>query len=502
MPPVETNRALTEEEIAAQVDSLAADLRHSELAALLREDHPFYEQRSAAAVVRLRGWILLALARAGITDDTLHFVLEELDNGLHPYLVAAAARALRSYPAANSAFAPFVIRALGNIMGHNEPVSFAAYGDYVLVPGTGTSPVGELLETLIWMASAARAVLAEVRALRGPAFPGRLNGRLDTAIQAIAADPPESAPGTQEAACCDLRGMLPWAQHSLHPDQKVIFEDDHGSRLGFEDVFRGHPTIVVFFYTRCDNPLKCTLSISKLGRVQKLLQERGLADRIHTAAITYDPAFDLPARMRSYGERRGLSLDTGNRMLRTVEGTASLRRHFKLGVNFVESVVNRHRIEAYVLDAKGRIAYSFGRLQWEEADVVDRAVTVLDSADARGKSGSASTAFGAMASIGLAVFPKCPVCWAAYLSMLGVAGLQHIPYAPWIEPLLAAGALVNLASVWLRTRTTHRMTGAWMVTAGVALIGLSRFGWVTSGLGVAATLAGSLVSALSTESQP
>jgi len=99
MPPVETNRALTEEEIAAQVDSLATDLRHSELAALLREDHPFYEQRSTAAVVRLRGWILLALARAGITDDTLHFVLEELDNGLDPYLVAAAARALRAPPA-------------------------------------------------------------------------------------------------------------------------------------------------------------------------------------------------------------------------------------------------------------------------------------------------------------------------------------------------------------------------------------------------------------------
>jgi len=80
--------------------------------------------------------------------------------------------------------------------------------------------------------------------------------------------------------------------------------------------------------------------------------------------------------------------------------------------------------------------------------------------------------------------------------------LQHIPFAPWIAALLAAVALINLASVWLRARTTHRMAGAWLVTAGVAMIALSRFGWETSGLGIAATLAGSLVSALSPKSLP
>ena len=37
----------------------------------------------------------------------------------------------------------------------------------------------------------------------------------------------------------------------------------------------GHPTIVVFFYTRCDNPLKCTLTITKLGQMQRALEARG-----------------------------------------------------------------------------------------------------------------------------------------------------------------------------------------------------------------------------------
>ena len=53
-------------------------------------------ERGAAAIVRMRGWVLLAMARAGVSDAALVFVLEELDTGIDPYLVAAAARALRS----------------------------------------------------------------------------------------------------------------------------------------------------------------------------------------------------------------------------------------------------------------------------------------------------------------------------------------------------------------------------------------------------------------------
>src|SRR5687767_14411567 len=90
--------ARTEQQFATLVDALAADPdRRGQLAGLLREDHPFYDQRGGAAVVRMRGWALLALARPTLTDDALPLVLEELDAGVDPYLVAAAARALRCY---------------------------------------------------------------------------------------------------------------------------------------------------------------------------------------------------------------------------------------------------------------------------------------------------------------------------------------------------------------------------------------------------------------------
>jgi protein SCO1 len=53
----------------------------------------------------------------------------------------------------------------------------------------------------------------------------------------------------------------------------------------------------------------------------------------------------------------GVLLNANHRMLRAIDAISALRAHFKLGVNFVASVVNRHRIEeVYLLDAAGTIA--------------------------------------------------------------------------------------------------------------------------------------------------
>jgi protein SCO1/2 len=138
-------------------------------------------------------------------------------------------------------------------------------------------------------------------------------------------------------------------------------------------MFAGRPSVVVFFYTRCTNPNKCSLTITKLARLQSAITDRGLAGQIRTAAITYDPEFDLPPRLRAYGENRAVTFDDHNRLLRTTKGFRTLSRYFGLGVNYGPAVVNRHRIEAFVLDDAGRMAVSFTRLQWDVRDVLDRA---------------------------------------------------------------------------------------------------------------------------------
>ena len=313
MPPVAATGALSEPQFAALINALSSDpTRREELTDLLREDHPVYDQRGAAATVRMRGWILIALTRVGLTDTALLFVLEELDAGSDAYLVAAAARALRSYANPVAAFAPFVMRAITNIRYHEEPVAIDHYGEYA-TSATDTTPVRELLATLVWLGPHARGVFPEIKALR--ANPGGFSKKLlievDRAVKATADPARLDEHGTD--ACCTLPtgfgNALSWARDSRRGCETIestVFEDHDGARITFGEFFRGHPSVVVFFYTRCNNPQKCSLTIAKLARLQKLLLDRELTEEIRTAAITYDPAFDVPQRLRGYGQSRGV----------------------------------------------------------------------------------------------------------------------------------------------------------------------------------------------------
>jgi protein SCO1/2 len=519
MPHFPVTNGLSEAEFAAWIDKLGVEAAgRAELLALLREDHSVYDQRGATAVVRMRGWILLALARHSLTDEALLFVLEELDTGRDPYLVAASALALRSYPAPAAAFAPFVMRALNNIRYHDEPVNFNAYGEYATA-ATEVTPVRELLATLRWLGPTARAVLPELEALRAnrASFSRKVLVEFDRTILAMTQG---SAPdvGLRDA-CCSLPNFfgnaLSWGRESrrgCEPVESILFEDQDGGSVTFSEFFCRQPCIVVFFYTRCDNPQKCSLTIAKLARIQGLLAERGLSDQIRTAAITYDPSFDGADRIRGYGANRGVRFGGGHRMLRPTGGIDALRAHFKLGVNFVESLVNRHRIEVYLLDAAGAIARSYERIHWDEQEIVAQAGALLREDDLpvtsrtratptrRAASSRGLPIAGTLASLGFAFFPKCPFCWAAYLSVFGIAGLEQIPYLPWLKPLFVVLMLLNVFSVWVRSRTTRRATALVVVLAGALAIALSRIvpdlAQLGAWLGVGLTLTGSFLSAM------
>ena len=501
--------SLPETEFESLVETIVNDpARHNQLTELLHEDHEIYDQRGAATTVRLRGWLLIALARVGVSDAALIFVLEELDTGTDPYLVAAAARALRAYPIPTEAFAPFLIRAINNIRFRNDPVSFEAYGEYAF-DEESTNPVAELLTTLEWLERHARGVLPDLEVLldKRNGLQGRLRAQVKQTITAIRAPDQDSGD-----ACCTLpaglRNKFSWKLDLRGRSDEIeatVFEDHNRDLVTFGEFFKGQPTIVVFFYTRCDNPLKCSLTITKLARTQELLKARGLIDHINTAAITYDPEFDTAERIQGYGRNRGVSFDLRHRMLRAIDGIEPLRKHFKLGVNFIESLVNRHRVEAYIVDQRGQVAAVFERIHWDEEELVRQATEILheqNTASVRktaARKQTASPLLGTLFSIGFAFFPKCPICWAAYLSLFGIAGLEQIPYSPWLRTVFAIVMLINLGSVWLRARATGRMLGFYLVSLGAMAIIVSKFrdSWAALAVvGILFTLSGSMLSSL------
>ena len=102
-------RAMSEDEFATLVNRLAADpIGSAQLTDLLREEHTVYDGRGTATVVRMRGWILLALARSGLSDKALIFVRRAR---FRYRLTSCRGRRALRLCAAGMALAPFVVRA-------------------------------------------------------------------------------------------------------------------------------------------------------------------------------------------------------------------------------------------------------------------------------------------------------------------------------------------------------------------------------------------------------
>ena len=99
----------------------------------------------------------------------------------------------------------------------------------------------------------------------------------------------------------------------------------------------------------------------------------------------------------------------------------------------------------------------------------------------------------------LAIAPKCPFCWAAYMGALGSMGISvQIPYQPWLLPLLVGLLAVNLAALFLRARSRGRFGPFYLCLLGGAAIIGGKFLLDSSAamaLGVACILAGSVWSA-------
>jgi protein SCO1 len=363
-----------EDHVAALADSVRkAPERRDLLVALLPERLPLYEGRSANETIRMRGYILASFEQAGLPDEAFPFVCEELESGRDAYLVAAAAKAVRGMQRPSSEVAPFLVKAIDNIKYVDDAVTFEQYRPQWPLTSY-TTALAEIFRTLGWLGEHATPVLPDLEALvNGAQLSAVARGELHNAIEAIR---PHQASAASSCCCgkpvrAPVNPPSPTWPSGVMPD--VDFEDHDGTTVRYDDLFGGKPSIAVFFYTRCPNPNKCSLTITKLAQLQNGIVAEGLSGKLRTVAITYDPEFDVPARLRAYGSDRGVMFNDDQRMVRTRKGFAQLQERFQLGVNFTGSTVNRHRIELFIVDSDGDIAVTFARLQWAVAEVLARA---------------------------------------------------------------------------------------------------------------------------------
>ena len=442
-------RETSEAGIAALIDEVRSTPGQGrELLPYLPLQHPLYTGRSTNAVVRIRGYLLAAFGDTGLPAVALPYVLEILESDRSAYLVAAAAIALRGLPAPAPEFASFLAKAFRNVKLVDDAISFDAYHSrWPLV--NQTTALLEIIKTFRWMGSGAGTVAPYFRKQCDDCYVSdKVKAQIRVALQAI-----EQEADVQSSGCCRPlflgRSSRGGGGHLPREVADLSMEDHLGETIEYGEYFVGRPAVVVLFYTRCDNPNKCSLTVTRLGQLQKQLADEDLSNLVKTAAITYDPVFDSSLRIKAYCEHRGVCLGDTDRAFRIESGTAVLLRYLDSGVNYIGSVVNQHTIELFLLDDNGRVSGRFQQLQWEPAEIVARLRALLatktGSSGARGRLG---VLLSPILSLLIIISPKCPICWAAYLSVLGLTNIQLLRWTGWLLPLFVGLLLANLFSFY------------------------------------------------------
>lgn len=344
------------------------------LAAMLAEQSPFFTGRGNNEAERLRGYILASFETAGLPPEAVPFVLEELETGRNPYTVAAAARALRGAPEVPAEAPALLVGAIARLRGSDDVVSFERF-EPTPASGNAATALAELARTLALLGPRAKPAVGDLLALirgEGETFSPAVRAELARAAEALArAEPPATACSCADdgAGIVAPRSAAPFASAAPKDLRDLALETQDGARLSFSAAFSGRPTALAFFYTRCTNPEKCSLTVTRLAQLARRLLTEELDANV--AGITYDPRFDRPARLKTYGADRGMIFSRRCSLLRTIGPFDPLREAFDLGVGFGPVTVNRHRLDLVVLDASLAVAARFERRLWHEEKVLD-----------------------------------------------------------------------------------------------------------------------------------
>lgn len=479
------NRNTPEEDIAGEIDRAKASKTGRDfLLKLLDKSQEIYAGRASYQVDRIRGYAIASFEVVGLSELALPHVLEELDNGHSPYLIAASAKALRGWRSKDIFPSNFLIKALTNIGHKDDCTSFESYWPNAKPSGV-TTATREILLTLQWMGGRAKDSLVFLKRFR--------NGE----IYSISSENRQLVQETIDkiyhsnsftGSCCQVVSSKQLPKYlTIKSLMEIKLQDQEGDILRFKDFFAGHLTVVVFFYTRCDNPNRCSLTISKLAQIQTSLSNKGLS-RVRLAAITYDPSYDINTRLKEYTLNRGLIHNDNCKVLRTLEHRQNqIADFFNLQVNYRDTVVNHHSIELFIINSNGYVIQSFTQFEINSEDVVN-AIEKCHLNFSNRSNYISHFANGAISYLML-LFPKCPLCWATYMSALGLSGVSWLNYDPNLIWVLSAFAAINMALIFFRLRSQKSYALFFILLASyLLLIGSIVFGlpvmwrYIASGL--------------------
>lgn len=156
------------------------------------------------------------------------------------------------------------------------------------------------------------------------------------------------------------------------PDFHLVNQDGKAVHLA---QYKGKVLLLTFIYTRCPVPEYCTLMSNNFAVINEELQKDAALDRrTHLLSISFDPAYDTPQVLRSYG-----AAHTGQYDKETfahwefVTGDADEIKKMAqfFGFTYVpekDQIV--HTLQTVLIAPDGKIAKLYSGNGWKPAEVV------------------------------------------------------------------------------------------------------------------------------------
>ncbi|MGC2162220.1 MAG: SCO family protein [Silvibacterium sp.] len=147
--------------------------------------------------------------------------------------------------------------------------------------------------------------------------------------------------------------------------------------------FRGKVLMVTFIYTRCPLAAYCPRMSRNFAEINKALSsEPALYKKTHLLSVSFDPSYDTPSVLRSYG-----GAYTGKYTQETFQHwdfaappqkeLAKVTRFFLVGVTPAENHTLNHSLSTIVITPQGKIYKWYPTNDWTPQQLLTDAKTLL-----------------------------------------------------------------------------------------------------------------------------
>jgi protein SCO1 len=204
-------------------------------------------------------------------------------------------------------------------------------------------------------------ISATVLADKGP--DGFTNVRLDN-IVVIAQARPDYKPAVQY--------HVPTAGDTI-PDFHLLNQSDHILHLS---QFKGKVVLLTFIYTRCPLADFCPRMSRNFAEIDKVLAaEPALYNKTHLLSISFDPAYDTPKVLRSYGgaytgRYTNEKFTHWDFAAPSEKDLPTLTQFFNVGVTPGDSKTLTHSLSTVLIGKDGKIVDWYPTNEWKPDDVL------------------------------------------------------------------------------------------------------------------------------------